>query len=79
MNCDITIRIPNENDNKTNGKVFKPKSGESRFHIVIFTYYDHFMINNELYISEYYISHHEELDKKYPNDETRFEIVDDEE
>ena len=78
MNCDITIRIPNENDNKTNGKVFKPKSGESRFHIVIFTYYDHFMINNELYISEYYISHHEELDKKYPNDETRFEIVDDE-
>ena len=74
MNCDITIRIPNETDNKTNAKIYK--SNQSRFNIVMFLYYDHFMINNELYFQEYYIQHHEELDAKYPNDMTRFDIID---
>ena len=76
MNCDITIRIPNEDDNKTNGKVFKCKK-QSRFHIVMFLYYDHFMINNEMYLQEYYVANHELLDAKYPGDETRFDIIDD--
>ena len=77
MNCDITIRIPNENDNKTNGKVFKSKK-PSRFQIVIFLYHEHFMVNNEMYLQEYYIANHEALDAKYPNDDTRFDIIDDE-
>ena len=76
MSCDITIRIPNEMDNKTSAKIFKCKQ-QSRFNIVMFLYYEHFMINNELYLQEYYIQHHEELDNKYPNDMTRFDIIDD--
>ena len=76
MNCDITIRIPNEDDNKTGFKAFKSKSGKPRFNIVMFIYYDHFMINSELYISEYYLTHHDEIDRQYPNDSTRFEIID---
>ena len=75
MACDITIRIPNETDNKTSAKIFKCKQ-QSRFNIVMFVYYEHFMINNELYLQEYYIQHHEELDNKYPNDMTRFDIID---
>lgn len=76
MNCDITIRIPNETDNKTSAKIFKCKE-QSRFNIVMFLYYDHFMINNEIYLQEYYIKNYKELDNKYPNDNTRFDIIDD--
>ena len=76
MNCDITVRIPNEHDYKTNAKVFKSKSGNPRFNIVMFMYCEHFMINNELYLQEYYIQHHEELDRMFPNDESRFDIID---
>lgn len=75
MACDITIRIPNETDNKTSAKIFKCKQ-QSRFNIVMFLYYEHFMINNELYLQEYYIQHYKELDNKYPNDITRFDIID---
>jgi len=78
LNTNITIRIPNEFDNKTSAKIFKPKDNKSNKDIVIFLYMNHFMINNELFIQEYYIKNHEELDKKYPDDNTRFEIVDDE-
>ena len=75
MNCDITIRIPNENDNKTNAKIFKSKK-TSQLQIVMFLYYEHFMINNEMYLQEYYIANHEALDAKYPNDNSRFDIID---
>ena len=75
MKCDITIRIPNETDNNTSAKIFKCKQ-QSRFNIVMFLYYEHFMINNEFYLQEYYIQHYKELDNKYPNDITRFDIID---
>ena len=75
MDCDITIRISNDNDNRTNGKVFKSKN-PSKFQIVMLLYYNHFMINNTLDLQEYYIANHEQLDAKYPNDETRFCICD---
>lgn len=75
MNCDITIRIPNEADSKTSAKIFKSKNTSKR-NIVMFLYYDHFMINNDLFLQEYYIAHHEELDAKYHSDETRFDIID---
>ena len=78
MNCDITIRIPNENDYKTNAKIYKSKTGKPRFNIVMFMYCGHFMINNEIYMQEYYIAHCDELDKAFPNDETRFDIIDSE-
>ena len=74
MKCNITIRIPEETTNKTNAKIFKCKT-PSNINIVIFLYIDHFMINNELYVSEYYIANHEEIDNKYPNDIKRFEII----
>ena len=74
MKINITIRIPNENDNKTSAKIYKSKE-PSNTNIVMFIYYDHFMINNELYIQEYYIQNHDEIDKKYPNDITRFDII----
>ena len=75
MNCNITIRIPNETDNKTSAKIFKCKTAAT-VNIVMFLYYDHFMINNEIYMQEYYIQHYKELDEKYPNDITRFDIID---
>ena len=75
MKINITIRIPNENDNKTTAKIYKSKEA-SNTNIVMFIYYDHFMINNELYVQEYYVQHHDEIDKKYPNDSTRFDIID---
>ena len=75
MDCDITIRISNDNDNRTSGKVFKSKN-PSKFQIVMLLYYNHFMINNTLDLQEYYIANHEQLDAKYPNDETRFCICD---
>ena len=74
MNCNISIRIPEENSNKTSAKIYKSKT-PSTLNIVIFLYCDHFMINNELYVSEHYIANHEEIDNKWPNDETRFEII----
>ena len=75
MKINITIRIPNENDNKTSAKIYKSKE-PSNTNIVMFIYYDHFMINNEIYVQEYYVQHHEDLDKKYQNDVTRFDIID---
>ena len=75
MHCNITIRIPNEQDNKTSAKIYKCKE-QSDLNIVMFIYYDHFMINNELYVQEYYVKNHKEIDAKYPNDPTRFDIVD---
>ena len=75
MNCTITIRIPEENTNKTTAKIYKPKQNTSNMNIVIFLYYDHFMINNEFYMQEYYIPNHEALDNKYPNDITRYDII----
>ena len=75
MRCNITLRIPNEEDNKTSAKIYKCKE-QTNTNIVMFIYYDHFMINNELFVQEYYIKNHEEIDKKYPNDPTRFDIVD---
>ena len=74
MNCNITIRIPEEDTNKTSAKIFKSKT-KSDINIVIFLYYDHFMINNEFYMQEYYIANYKELDDRYPNDETRFDII----
>ena len=76
LNIDITIRIPNEEDYKTSAKIFKSKN-KSRFNIVMFIYYNHFMINNDLFLQEYYISHYKELDEKYPDDITRYDIIDD--
>ena len=76
FNIDITLRIPNEEDNKTSAKIFKCKT-QARFNIVMFIYYEHFMINNELFLQEYYLSHYKELDEKYPNDITRYDIIDD--
>ena len=75
MHCNITIRIPNEQDNKTSAKIYKCKE-PTDLNIVMFIYYDHFMINNELYVQEYYVKNHKEIDAKYPNDPTRFDIVD---
>ena len=75
MHCNITIRIPNEQDNKTSAKIYKCKE-QSDLNIVMFIYYDHFMINNELYVQEYYVKNHKEIDAKYPNDPTRFDIID---
>ena len=76
MNCNITIRIPEEDTNKTNAKVYKSKQTSEK-NIVIFLYNDHFMINNEFYCQEYYIANHKTLDKKYPNDITRYDIIND--
>ena len=76
MKCNISIRIPEENTNKTSAKIYKAKTPSTN-NIVIFLYYDHFMINNELYVSEYYIANHETIDNKYPNDISRFEIIND--
>ena len=75
MHCNITIRIPNEQDNKTSAKIYKCKE-PTDLNIVMFIYYDHFMINNELYVQEYYVKNHKEIDAKYPNDPTRFDIID---
>ena len=75
MKINITIRIPNENDNKTSAKIYKSKE-PSTTNIIMFIYMDHFMINNDLYVQEYYIQHHDEIDKKYRDDITRFEVVD---
>ena len=82
MKCNITIRIPEESSNKTSAKIFKgskiqTKSSKpvSNVNIVMFLYMDHFMVNNELFMQEYYIANHVELDNKYPNDETRFDII----
>ena len=76
LNIDITLRIPNDENYNTTAKIFKSKN-KSRFNLVMFIYYDHFMINNDLFLQEYYISHYKELDEKYPNDITRYDIIDD--
>ena len=76
MNCNITIRIPEEDTNKTNHKTYKSKQASDK-NIVIFLYLEHFMINNEFYCQEYYIANHEALDNKYPDDITRYDIIND--
>ena len=76
MNCNITIRIPEEDTNKMNHKTYKAKQASDN-NIVIFLYQDHFMINNEFYCQEYYIANHEALDSKYPDDITRYDIIND--
>lgn len=77
MNCSITVRIPTEEDSKTTAKVFKPKYTNNKTKsIVLFLYLDHFMVNNDLFVTEYYIKNHKEIDLKYKDDETRFEIID---
>ena len=76
MKINVTVRIPNEEDNKTSAKIFKSKD-KANVDVVMMLYYDHFMINDNIYCTEYYIEHHEEIDAKYATDMTRFTIYND--
>ena len=78
MDAHFIVRIWNEAGNKWDFKQFRPKSNNIRRKITILLYQYHFMANQQVHITKYYIEHHRELDEKYPGDTKRFLILNDE-
>ena len=75
MKTHIVVRIWDENNNKWILKQFKPKDNiEHKITLLLYQY--HFMANQQLHISKYYIENSKLLDEKYPNNPERF-IMDD--
>ena len=45
--------------------------------VILQLFDNHFAANKQLNVSQYYLQHYQELDSKYPNDDTRFTIIND--
>ena len=76
LNCKFTIRIGNDNDDKTKAIVFKPTN--IKRDITLILYMNHFMLYKPIIVSEYYLKNFRELDRKYRNDPERFSIMNEE-
>ena len=78
MNTHFVIRCIDNNGNTVLKQIRPDKGDKSAKKVTLILYKYHFMAYHQVAITEYYLRHNIELDKKYGNDPKRFLILNDE-